>query len=360
MRIALVNTIKPQEGSGDGVTEITYRLYQILKRKHSVDLFYPIESSVRNDVSGLAYANTLFKLRVAKLAHSGYDIVHIANQEIGYVARTLKKLNTEAKIVSTIYDVVRTRAGFKHGVVHGVYNSMVSRSTRDAVEYSDAIIFCASSVAKDVKSEFPQLGKNWKVVYLGQAREQFARTPIPKRKRRGVFNVGYVGALSAVKNMIFMLRAAKALGAKKEKYRFTIYGSGAKLDELKRYKEANHLDNVSFRGFAPEKALLKIYDSFDAFFYPGLDESTSITVFNAQARGLPVVLYKDTRLSKEVTSHSIIAKDEKHAAQILEKLRTKGYAARLRAAEVKYVRGFTWEKAGRETEDVYSSVLKRS
>ena len=359
MRIALLNTIKPQPGSGDGITEITYRLYEKLRKRHRVDLVYPIGTSRRNDIGGLIYANSLFRAKVRKLAHAGYDIIHIANQEMGYAAKMLKNSGTEAKVVSMIYDVVRVRAGFRNGVIHGVYNGMVARSIRDAVEFSDALIFCASSVAPDVKREFPQLRDNWTVVYLGQPYENFAKTPIPKKKRGAVLNVGYVGALSAIKNVIFILRTAKVLRTEKEKYRFVIYGSGLKFNELKQYRDSNHLDNVYLRGFAPEKELLKIYDSFDVFFYPGLDESTSITVFNAQARGLPVVLYKKTRLSEEVRAHGIMANDERHAAEILERLRTRGYDARSRSAEIKHARGFTWERAERETEEVYRKLLKQ-
>jgi len=59
-----VNTIRPQAGSGDGITEATYRLYERLRRKHDVDLVYPLKKSVRTNVSGLVYANSLFKLKL--------------------------------------------------------------------------------------------------------------------------------------------------------------------------------------------------------------------------------------------------------------------------------------------------------
>ena len=358
MKIAIINTIKPQPESGDGITEITYKLYSILKKKHSVDLIYPLNVSRRNDILGLLYANTFFKLKIGKLAHSDYDIIHIANHELGYVAKILRKSNTKAKIVSTIYDVVRVKTGFRNGFIHGIYNQIITGSIRDAVEFSDSIIFCASSVVGDVRQRFPQLGKNWKVVYLGQPNENFVKRPIQKKRRTGPFRIGYVGALSAVKNLIFTLKTAKLLLSEKSKYRFLIYGSGVKLMELKRYKEENRLDNVHFMGFAPEKKLLGIYDSFDVFLYPGLDESTSIPVINAQARGLPVLLYKKTKLSREMLLHSRMASDEEDAARMLEDLRANGYSRAERDAEVRYARKFTWEKASGEIERIYKSLFK--
>jgi len=357
MRIALVNTFRPTAGSGDGITEVTYRVSEVLKRKHKVDLIYPLDSVKRNDVLGLIDANTLFKLKVRKLLSSNYDIIHITNQEMGYVARMAKQSGTTAKVVTSIFDFMRVRKGFHKGFVHSIYNRLVSQSIRDSIDYSDLIIFSASSIKREAAEIYGPIRKS-KVIYIGPPKESFRTAPIPRRKRGKVLNVGYMGALSHWKNVIFILRTAALLKARKSAYRFTIFGSGAELESLKDYKEKNGLDNVHFMGFAPENGLMGIYDSFDVFFYPTLEEGTSLPVFDAQARGLPVVLYGKTKLADEVKAHCLIAKDEEDAAKILERLCKDGYSPRERAISTKYARSFSWDRVARETLDAYRSLIR--
>ena len=53
MKIALINTIKPAEGTGDGMTEYTYQLYSRFSESNSVDLIYSVDKLIRNNVKVL-------------------------------------------------------------------------------------------------------------------------------------------------------------------------------------------------------------------------------------------------------------------------------------------------------------------
>ena len=86
MKIALINTIRPAEGTGDGMTEYTYQLYTRLQKSNEVDLIYSVDKLVRNNVKGLLYTNTLFKLfcemiieHYSELYGIDYAILRFAN-----------------------------------------------------------------------------------------------------------------------------------------------------------------------------------------------------------------------------------------------------------------------------------------
>lgn len=355
MKIALVNSIKPQPGSGDGMTEYTYQLYRHLSKKNKIVAIAPLKRSRRNDMSGLIYTFSLFKGEIAKLAKKDFDIIHITNQEMGFAARLLKKAGSKARIVTTIHDLMRMDPGFNKGPLQHAYNAVVASSIKDAITYSDYLIFSSSSVERRALKRF-RISKEWRVIMLGP-KDHFRELLIPKKKAKVQFNVGYVGAISHRKNIGFILKTAAELKANSG-YHFTIYGSGPDLKRLTRQKEKDGLDNVSFMGYAKEDELIKIYDSFDLFYYPAREEGSSLPILDAQARGLPVLIYKMSKLDPEVTKYCFTAADEKDAVRVLARLKNKGYPQKAKMKATQYARSFSWDALTRQTQDAYADALK--
>ena len=358
MKIALINTIKPEPGSGDGITEYTYQLYSKLKGKNKIDLVYGVEESKRNDVKGNLIIHSIFKSKIRKLAKSDYDIIHITHQELGFAAKMLKQAGSKAKIIMSVHDLMRLdeheKRDFHKGLLQSTFNYLVSSSIRDGLEYSDMIIFSASTVQKDSTKRFKI--NNYRTTLLGP-KEAFRKATIPKKKRGKYFNIGWIGALAFRKNTIFMLKTA-LLMKDDDQYKFIIWGSGAEKQNLINFKEEHKLDNVSFMGFAPEKGLMDIYDGFDVFFYPSLEEGSSLPILDGQARGLPAIVYKDNHMDLEVTKYCFAAKDPKDAVGIIKKLAAKGYDAKSRAKSTAYARSFSWDRVAKETYQIYKELLK--
>ncbi len=354
MRIALINPIRPQPGSGDGMTEYTYQLYKRLAKKHKVDLLYPLNESKRNDVIGLTYTYFFFGSRIAALAKKNYDIIHITNHEMGFAAKILKDQGSDAKIVTTIHDLMRLKQGYNQGFLQNRYNHLVAESIKTAFRNSDYIIFSAESVQHDARMHLGAAGR-WKTVLLGP-RDNFVETEVARKRKSGVFEVGYVGALSYRKNVLFMLKTALRLKGN-SRFRFTIYGSGPDHAALAKFKKDNRLDNVRFMGFAPEGKLLGIYDSFDLFFYPTLEEGSSLPVLDAQARGLPVIVYKRNMIDKPVTKYCFVAENEVDASNLLLRFAKEGFDYRIRNKEIAYSRGFSWDNISKITESIYRELV---
>jgi glycosyltransferase involved in cell wall biosynthesis len=353
MRIALVTTIKPVKDSGNGGAEYAHALYECLSRGNDVDVVYALESPRRNDVGGLAYTNTLFKAKVKLLASEAYDIVHVTDQELGFVAKILHG-RTSAKIVTTVHDLERFRKELYRGFVQKAYNEIVKRNIISALRYSDGILCNSSQTLEDVKAVFGTPKRCMVVSHPVKPSVLKAASPI--RKRHGTFTIGYIGALAYHKNVMLLLKAAKLMKNEKA-YRFMVYGTGTEHDSLVDYKNRNGLDNVEFPGFADEKRIAQIYDSFDVFVFPSMCEGMGLPILEAQSRGLPTIIYSKGRITEEVARYCFKARDERQMAQIIRRLHTKGYSEKGRKKETAYAREFSDEATAGKTFEFYKSVL---
>lgn len=355
MKIALVCLAKPETGTGNGTTEYSYQLYTRLKkvRGNRVDFFYGMKKSMRYDVLGYPQMWFLLPGEIKKLAKMDYDIIHITMQEIGFVARVLKQNHSKAKVVTTMHDLARLDNRFHKGVFHRSFGLVVKKSIRDAVEYSDFILFNSSQTQRETFAKFGEI-KNSKVVWHG-SKSSIINTSIPKKKPSNIFTIGYLGALATHKNVISILKVAKLMKHEKG-FRFVIYGTGIEYENIKKYKMENRLDNVLLKGFAKEKDLIKIYDSFDVFIMPSMYEGLSHQILEAQARKKPVIVYRNARIPYEITEHCFRARDDKEVVSMIKRLKAKGYDKRMKESAFRFSRKFTWDSTAKETLKVYKSL----
>ncbi len=354
MKVCIVDIQKPREGSGSGIGEYTYHLAKGLKDKKDVEVseFYAVPKVGRFDIKNLLYINTLFKAKLASLAKEDFDIIHITNHEIGFAARILKQKGTKAKVITTIHDAIRMQKDYPHGIMQRSYNALVKSSIRDACESSDMILFDSTNTKSDISKAFKY--KSGIVVPLG-IREKLLAKP-RKKVRKAIFSVGYIGSFGSNKNVISILKVAK-LFDNKNNIKFEIYGSGPEYKNLIMFKNKNNIQNVEFKGFAPENKLIDIYDSFDVFFFPSMHEGFGLPIIEAQARGLPTIIFKNARIPKETRKECIEIKDENEAKSMILRLKNKEYSRGKMESALKYARGFTWEKVLQRVYNIYNDIL---
>lgn len=205
------------------------------------------------------------------------------------------------------------------------------------------------------KQDAIKLGFDGKKIFVvGGAVDDRYRTPLPRTNRKN-FTVGYIGAFRTRKNVSFAINSFKKI--KDDKIRFTLWGKPSYEYTMLR-ELAGRNKNIEFKGFAPEKDMVKIYDSFDVFLFPSLYEGLCLPIFEAQARGLPVVIYKHSRVPEETRRYCLEAKDEDDAAAIIEKIKRNGYNEKLRREAMEYARSLTWEKTTKQTLEAYNKILK--
>ena len=353
MKIALINTIKPAEGTGDGMTEYTYQLYSRFSKSNAVDLVYSVDKLVRNNVKGLLYTNTIFKNKMSKIRWENYDIVHITNQEMGFIARLVKKSNSSTKVITTIQDFARVDKGVQKGILQHAYNRLVRRSIADAFKYSDLILFTSSQTEKDADKHF-KAGYKKEMINLA-VRDSILKAAPSRKSKHQIFTIGYVGSLASHKNAAMILKTANMM--KGERCRFIIYGKGIEYESLVRFKEGHGLGNVSFMGFAPEDKIAQIYDSFKVFMFPSKYEGFGLPILEAQARGLPVITYKYGKIPDEVKKYCFKAGSPKEASDIIINLQKKGYNEGQRRKANLYARSFSWDATAKNTLNLYKHIM---
>lgn len=203
------------------------------------------------------------------------------------------------------------------------------------------------------KGEAIKLGFDSKRIFVSNLGidERFLKNA--KEHKKNGFKVGYIGSLSVAKNVIFSIKAFMKTHEKDTV--FEIWGNKVlQYDNLVRASRSDK--RIRFMGFAPERQLVKIYDSFDAFVHPTLYEGFGLPILEAQARGLPVLIYKKAMIPEEVRRYCIETKSEEDMAQEIEKIRLNGYNEKQRKTAQNYARKFTWMKNAEETMRIYQEI----
>ena len=219
---------------------------------------------------------------------------------------------------------------------------------------ADYLISISSSTTKDLIS----LGYNKDHIYTIPLGVDYRFCHKKDFKKHNVFNVGYLGSLIKKKNLLFAINAFKLI--EDPKMQMHIYGKKMNTVFYSKIKNSASSDKrIYLCGFAPEEEIIKIYDSFDVLLYPVLRGGFELGILEAQARGVPVIIYEDSEIPEEVRKYCFKAKDEGEMANIIEKIKQKGYDTKLRENAMSYARSFTWEKTAAATFKTYLDIARR-
>lgn len=117
------------------------------------------------------------------------------------------------------------------------------------------------------------------------------------------FVCGHIGSFTPVKNHRFLMNVFKSVYAKRRNAKLICCGDGPLLDDTKAYaKQLGIIDNVIFTGIIsnPNEYLM----AMDCFILPSFFEGFPISVLEAQATGLPIVL--NNVITNEVVMTSLV------------------------------------------------------
>ncbi|QNA43844.1 glycosyltransferase [Lacibacter sediminis] len=100
----------------------------------------------------------------------------------------------------------------------------------------------------------------------------------------------YVARLTMQKQPDVLVKVISALKCKNFSFKCIIIGDGPeKEDLLLNIKKANLRKYVSYLGALPNKEVLQYMDAADIFFLPSLYEGIALSIYEAMAKGLPIV-----------------------------------------------------------------------
>jgi glycosyltransferase involved in cell wall biosynthesis len=120
---------------------------------------------------------------------------------------------------------------------------------------------------------------------------------------------------------------------------------------------------VVLTGYVSDEELRALYSSCRAFLYLSLYEGFGLPPLEAMSCGAPVVAGRTSAIA-EVTDGAarLVSPDssEEAAAALLELLEVEGARRALVEAGLRRASDFSWQRAARETLEVYAEALRRT
>ena len=330
---------------GQGVQTYNYQIWNNLKRiMKGPDRIEKAELGFGNSASARKITFT-----ISEMLHSfsNFDLVHMP-------CPIMFNPRGKGTTVTTLHELVVLEEG--HPLLKGggqkqnPVSSFIGRSINDQIMGSDYLLpNSTQTLSEAAKLGYPKD----RMFMINHAIDDKFSTSSIKHSRHGIFTVGYLGAMHARKNVRFAIRAFKFFNDTSAK--FDIWGT-MKPEYAPLVRMASSDRRIKFRGFAPEEAKVEIYKSFDVFLFPSLYEGFCIEILEAQAAGLPVVIYKGGKIPREVRRYCFEAEDEMHMAQIISQIKDNGYKESTRKEAMAYARAFSWDRCARETLKAYRKM----
>jgi glycosyltransferase involved in cell wall biosynthesis len=285
-------------------------------------------------------ANARRRLLAEPLGPRAADLFHGLNQRLPRIPLR--------RAVTTFHDLF---------VLTGEYSTEAFRDrfaaqARDAAQRSAAIIAVSAFTKNAVVSLLGVDAAKVRVVHHGVRDLPYSPTP----REQVVLNVG---AIQRRKNIARLVEAFETL---EPGWRLVLAGSFGygSADILARIQQSPARDRISILGYVSHSELAGWYSRAMIFAFPSLDEGFGMPVLEAMAAGTPVITSARSALP-EVAGDAAVLVDPADTEALGVALRQLAGKEDLRRdlawRGMARARLFTWEKAARETWDLYREVL---
>jgi len=246
------------------------------------------------------------------------------------------------------------------------FRERFAAQARDAAARASAIIAVSEFTRQQVISLLNVPAEKVSVVHHGTRRlpavphDETAWAPGLSAEAVGQKIVLNVGAIQKRKNIARLVEAFETVD---NSWRLVLVGSsGYGAEEiLGRIERSPARERITVTGYVSPEALAGWYARAALFAFPSLDEGFGMPVLEAMASGIPVLTSNRSALP-EVAGDAALLVDPEDTQAITEALRAMTEQPELRKdlARRGVLRGgrFTWDKAVRETWNLYQQVLR--
>jgi glycosyltransferase involved in cell wall biosynthesis len=173
----------------------------------------------------------------------------------------------------------------------------------------------------------------------------------------------YVGTIEPRKNLITLVKAfEEVLRSTNLRPQLVIAGKkGWLTDELFTYIESAKLgDRIHLTGYLGDDELRALYSACGVMVYPALYEGAGLPTLEAMACGAPVITTNTPAISEMVGDKARLFSptDFRALAQhVVELLTTPAARESMSRAGIHHAARFSWERAARETLEIYQKAL---
>lgn len=274
---------------------------------------------------------------------------------------------TNVKRVVTIFDLsyLHFKEMFKKKDIYQLNNW-----TRYSLENSSHILTISNTTKKDIVKNYQIPSNKVTVAYPGFDANYYRpindQLKINEMKNKYEIEGDYVifvGTLQPRKNLIKLIESFLRI----ENLKLVIVGKTTGVGRqgwmfeqiLERPKELGITEKVIFTGFVPTEELPYLVNGALAFVLPSLWEGFGITVVDAMACGIPVIVSNVSSLP-EVVGDAGLFVDPNSVDQIEQAIRTittdKKLHAKLSKKAIERAKKFSWQKMAKEVIKVLETV----
>jgi glycosyltransferase involved in cell wall biosynthesis len=232
---------------------------------------------------------------------------------------------------------------------------------RRCLERADAVICISAATREDISRLYRDVAPRTYVVHLA-CRETFqplasSRATLPSGLDRPFLL--YVGRRRRHKNFDLLLRAF-ASWSRRHEFDLVAVGPDWSAEEERTILDLGLTASTKVLHDVDDEALCVLYNGAAAFVYPSLHEGFGVPILEAMACGCPVVASRIPS-SLEIAGDCPVYFTPHRAEELVEALDVvlgEGRLSTRTANGLERVRRFSWERAARETLEVYRSLTR--
>ncbi len=297
-----------------------------------------------------SFREQLFGLFPAK----GLDILHVPHFNI--------PLFFKGKMVVTIHDLIYLL--FPGSVPSPLAKRYASFMIASCMKKAVGIIAVSENTRKDLERIYGK-ARSGKISVVHEASGRSFRLMEDKTKEADVKcryrlsdrTILYVGSIKPHKNIETLIKAFRLLKDWGVPHQLVICGRWDKKEDRLRAEMSDGL--IKYLGEVPAEDLVVLYNMADVLLHPSLYEGFGLTVLEAMRCGTPVVT-TDTSSLPEVAGKAAFTVPPLNVEQMADTVYNVLVNEELRKGMVeegfRQEAKFSWERAARETLDVYREV----
>jgi N-acetyl-alpha-D-glucosaminyl L-malate synthase BshA len=281
------------------------------------------------------------------------DVVHVQSIGIGIPGLLAKKILKKPYIVwgqgSDIY----------------LPDKFTKSLSKLVLKNADAVI----ALTEDMKRKMQKIyDRNVFVIPNGIDLERFNNLPKETLRKRWKIKdedeiITFVGTLRPIKGVEYLIRAMKIVRQKSTGARLMLVGDGEEREKLEKLvKELILEEYVRFIGKVQNEKVPEYMVASDIFILPSLSEGFPVTVLEAMASGLPIIVTRVRGLQEIIKDgENGFLVEPKNPEQIAEKvlmlLEDDELRERISRNNKKRVKDYSWESVVARLEGVYQRYL---
>jgi len=285
-----------------------------------------------------SYLNNLIKVPFKQL-RSKVDVIHAITPESGAFLGIIKMLKN-VKTVVTFHDLSPLESSeklkFKFKEFVKLYTFLMWKSSLNV----DLVTVVSTQTKEEVVK---YLGKPKRIAVINPGVDERFK-PIKVKKEK--ITLGFFANFSYKKGVDKAIEVFKMVN-KKIDCKLILAGGFMHTifqEQFDVYKLTKGLKDVEIFGYVSEKYVVKLYNSFDFYLFPSIEEGFGIPILEAQKCGIPVLTFKWAKIPQETKEKTIQCKDVQDMAnKILYLIKNREKYKKISRDGIKYASKFTWK-----------------